>query len=250
MKFCPKCGAQLAGEAAFCDKCGANLSQTAAAPQAAPAAPVHKEGSGLGIAALVLSIIGFLTGFLGFGLVLDVIAIVLAALVLVKAKKQPIKTGTATGGLIVAILSIVLCGVILGPGLMKELNVPAESEMLTEARSVDFRELAIEKYENDAAYVEKYDGEILKVSGYVTNIDNDFGVTISWRLGNVYTFTEDEIERMGGDEFFAANWDISVEFADESVMQSLKNEEVITVVGVFNAGGINGTLEHAYLVTG
>ena len=74
-----------------------------------------------------------------------------------------------------------------------------------------------EKYENDAAYVEKYDGEILKVSGYVTNIDNDFGVTISWRLGNVYTFTEDEIERMGGDEFFAANWDISVEFADESV---------------------------------
>ena len=246
MKFCPKCGAQLADEAAFCDKCGANLSQTAAAPQAAPAAPVHKEGSGLGIAALVLSIIGFLTGFLGFGLVLDVIAIVLAALVLVKAKKQPIKTGS----LIVAILSIVLCGVILGPGLMKELNVPAESEMLTEARSVDFRELAIEKYENDAAYVEKYDGEILKVSGYVTNIDNDFGVTISWRLGNVYTFTEDEIERMGGDEFFAANWDISVEFADESVMQSLKNEEVITVVGVFNAGGINGTLEHAYLVTG
>ena len=69
-------------------------------------------------------------------------------------------------------------------------------------------------------------------------------------LHELFSKEMDEIERMGGDEFFAANWDISVEFADESVMQSLKNEEVITVVGVFNAGGINGTLEHAYLVTG
>ena len=103
MKFCPKCGAQLADEAAFCDKCGANLSQNRRRP-------CPQGGLRLGVAALVLSIIGFLTGFLGFGLVLDVIAIVLAALVLVKAKKQPIKTGTATGGLIVAILSVVLCG--------------------------------------------------------------------------------------------------------------------------------------------
>ena len=246
MKYCPKCGAQLADEAAFCDKCGANLGQPAAP---SGSVPVQKGGSAVGIAALILSILGFLTGFLGVGIALDVIAIVLAVVVFVQAKKKPMKTGTATGGLVVAVLSIVLCGITMGPALLEEMNVPSESEMLEQAKSVSFRELAIEKYENDAAYVEEYDGEILKVTGYVTNIDNDFGVTLSWRLGNIYSFTEDEIQRMGGDEFFAANWDITVNFQDESVMQSLTNEEEITVVGVFDTSGVNGTLNHAYLVT-
>ena len=49
MKYCPKCGAQLADEAAFCDKCGSALGQPAAP---AGSEPVRKEGSALGIAAL------------------------------------------------------------------------------------------------------------------------------------------------------------------------------------------------------
>lgn len=245
MKYCPKCGAQLADEAAFCDKCGANLGQPAAP---SGSAPVQKGGSVLGIAALILSILGFLTGFLGVGIALDVIAIVLAVVVFVQAKKKPMKTGTATGGLVVAVLSIVLCGITMGPALLKQMNVPSESEMLAEAQSVSFREMAIEKYENDVAFTEKYDGKILKVTGYVTDIDNDFGIDLSWRLGNTYSFTEDEMERMGGDDFFAASWDISVLFEDESVMSQLSKESEITVVGVFDASGISGTLEHAYLV--
>ena len=245
MKYCPKCGAQLADEAAFCDKCGANLGQPAAP---SGSAPVQKGGSALGIAALILSILGFLTGFLGVGIALDVIAIVLAVVVFVQAKKKPMKTGTATGGLVVAVLSIVLCGITMGPALLKQMNVPSESEMLAEAQSVSFREMAIEKYENDVAFTEKYDGKILKVTGYVTDIDNDFGIDLSWRLGNTYSFTEDEMERMGGADFFAASWDISVLFEDESVMSQLSKESEITVVGVFDASGISGTLEHAYLV--
>ena len=55
---------------------------------------------------------------------------------------------------------------------------------------------------------------------------------------------------MGGDEFFAANWDITVNFEDEDVMQTLKNEEEITVVGVFDGTMIEGALNHAYLVAG
>ena len=248
MKYCTKCGAQLSDEAVFCDKCGANLGQPAA--PAAEGGPVQKKGSALGVAALILSILGFLTGFLGVGIALDVIAIVLAVVVFVQAKKKPIKTGMATGGLIVAAVSIVLCGFLLGPSLLEEINVPSESEMLEQAESVSFRELAIEKYENDAAFVERYDGKILQVTGYVTDINDTFGVTLSWRLGDVYTFTVDEIERMGGDEFFAANWDITVNFEDEDVMQTLKNEEEITVVGVFDGTMIEGALNHAYLVAG
>lgn len=245
MKYCPKCGAQLADEAAFCDKCGTSLGQPAAP---SGSAPVQKGGSVLGIAALILSILGFLTGFLGVGIALDVIAIVLAVVVFVQAKKKPMKTGTATGGLVVAVLSIVLCGITMGPALLKQMNVPSESEMLAEAQSVSFREMAIEKYENDVAFTEKYDEKILKVTGYVTDISSS-GIVLSWRLGNTYTFTQDEMERMGGDEFFAATWDIRVSFEDESILPQLSKESEITVVGIFDAAG-SATLNHAYLVAG
>lgn len=244
MKYCPKCGAQLADEAAFCDKCGSALGQPAAP---AGSEPVRKEGSALGIAALILSILGFLTGFMGIGLVLDVIAIVLAVRVFVQAKKKPIKTGMATGGLVVAVLSILLCGVLLGPALWSELNKPSQEEMLAEATTVDLREMAIEHYENDAAFAEKYDGEILKVTGYVENISDWAGVKLVWTQENQNFFTNEELERMNGDAFFATQFSITVNFSNEEDMIHLEKGSEITVVGTFESFADN--LNDAYLVT-
>ena len=246
MKYCPKCGAQLADEAAFCDKCGTDLGQPAAPPEGG--GPVQKGGSGLSIAALILAILGFLTGFLGIGLVLDVIAIVLAVLVFIQAKKKPIKTGMATGGLIVAVLSILLCGVLLGPALWSELNKPSQEEMLAEATTVDLREMAIEHYENNAAFAEKYDGEILKVTGYVENISDWAGVTLVWTQENQNFFTNEELERMNGDAFFATQFDITVNFSNEEDMIRLEKGSEITVVGTFDS--FTDDLNDAYLVTG
>ena len=79
--FCPKCGTELKEETVVCPQCGAVVSP------AAPAAA--KESSGLAVAALVLSILGFLTGFLLIGMALDVVAIVLGVLVFRKARKTP-----------------------------------------------------------------------------------------------------------------------------------------------------------------
>ena len=245
MKYCTKCGAQLSDEAVFCDKCGANLGQPAA--PAAEGGPVQKKGSALGVAALILSIIGFLTGFLGIGVALDVIAIVLAVLVFVQAKKKPIQTGMATGGLVVAVLSILLCGVLLGPALWSELNKPSQEEMLAEATTVDLREMAIEHYENDAAFAEKYDGEILKVTGYVENISNWAGVKLVWTQENQNFFTNEELERMNGDAFFATQFSITVNFSNEEDMIHLEKGSEITVVGTFDSFVDN--LNDAYLVT-
>ena len=104
--FCPKCGAEVKDGLVVCKQCGNIVSPTA------------KESSGLGVAALVLSILGFLTGFLLIGMVLDVVAIVLAILVFRKAKKTSTKTGMALAGVIVAGFSLVLCLILFLPGLL------------------------------------------------------------------------------------------------------------------------------------
>lgn len=104
--FCPKCGAEVKDGLVVCQQCGNILS------------PAARENSGLGVAALVLSILGFLTGFLLIGMVLDVVAIVLAILVFRKAKKTSTKTGMALAGVIVAGFSLVLCLILFLPGLL------------------------------------------------------------------------------------------------------------------------------------
>lgn len=108
--FCPKCGAELKDGMVVCEKCGSVVSQSAG--------PETKTGSSLGVAALVLSILGFLTGFLLIGMVLDVVAIVLAVLAFRKAKSTPTKTGQAIAGAIVAAFSLVLCLILFLPGLL------------------------------------------------------------------------------------------------------------------------------------
>ena len=110
--FCPKCGTELKDGMVVCAKCGSVVVQAAE--------PESKTGSSLGVASLVLSILGFLTGFLLIGMVLDVVAIVLAVLVFRKAKKTSTKTGMALAGTIVAGVSLVLCLILFLPGLLDD----------------------------------------------------------------------------------------------------------------------------------
>lgn len=109
--FCPRCGTELKEGTAVCPQCGAVVS---------PVATAAKESSGLAVAALVLSILGFLTGFLLIGMALDVVAIVLGVLVFRKAGKTPTKTGMALAGIIVAAFSLVLCLILFLPGLLED----------------------------------------------------------------------------------------------------------------------------------
>lgn len=96
MKYCPKCGNEMADGATFCGNCGAKLG-------------AEQKGSVLAVVlrtlALVLSICGFLTGIFIIGLVLDIIAIVLAAISL----KLGGKNGKAISAITIAGLSLVLC---------------------------------------------------------------------------------------------------------------------------------------------
>lgn len=249
MKFCSKCGAELNDQAVFCDRCGTPVSQTensAPVGQNPTPVPAAKTNSGLSVAALVLSILGFLTGFLGIGMILDVIAIVLAIVVLVKARKKPLKKGMAIAGLLVSIISLVLCAVIILPTALGGLFMPSKEDMLEDAMNVDLRSYAIETYSNKAAVESKYQDQVCIVSGYVDNIQSD-SVTLVWHTGNSAYFTDEEIAKMDGDAFFASTFTLPVTFADDSELLNLSKGQEITVVGIMDTTFRN--LENAYLVT-
>lgn len=109
MKYCTNCGNPLADEAEDCEKCGNRVGQTAV-----QTAPPVKGTSGMGVVAFVLSIFGFLTGFLMIGVLLDLVSIVLGILVLRKAKKTPLKTGLPIAGIVISGVSIALCLLLFG----------------------------------------------------------------------------------------------------------------------------------------
>ena len=109
MKYCTKCGCEMEDDAVVCPKCG-NVAKVAQATTIAK--PV--KSSGIGIAALVFSIVGFMTGFIGVGILFDVIAIILAIIALVKSKRTSTKTGLSIAGLIIAGISLILMTFIFG----------------------------------------------------------------------------------------------------------------------------------------
>lgn len=60
--------------------------------------------SGLAITSLVLSIIGFLTGWLGLGVFFDLLGIVLGIIAIIIARKQNAACGIAIAGVVIGIL--------------------------------------------------------------------------------------------------------------------------------------------------
>ena len=116
MKFCSNCGKQLEDSATVCDACGTPTEQLPVpAPSSAPS-PV-KENPALGIVALILSIIGFLTGILTIGTYLDLLAILCSLFLLWESQEKSLKTNLSVAALVTASLSALTCIFILNQKL-------------------------------------------------------------------------------------------------------------------------------------
>ena len=71
--------------------------------------------NGLSITALVLSIVGFLTGWLGFGLFFDFLGVILGVIATVIGKKKNKPCGIAIAGIIVGAVGLGTMTLIFGP---------------------------------------------------------------------------------------------------------------------------------------
>ncbi len=103
MKYCSKCGCELEDNVVNCPKCGNAVVSVQATASNQPA-----QTSAMGLLAFVLSIIGFMTAFLLIGIFLDIAAIILAIITLIKSKNKPIQKAFPITGLVIAVLSLVL----------------------------------------------------------------------------------------------------------------------------------------------
>lgn len=112
MQFCPRCGARCEDGDRFCPTCGL------------PVSPAQTPASGLGVASMVLGIIGFLTGWCFVGVVPGILAIVLAVLHFC-ARPRLSGRGLAVAGLVLGILAVAAAVAVI---------------LLLSARSADFYE--------------------------------------------------------------------------------------------------------------
>ena len=103
--FCKICGAECPDSAEFCTACGVKLEAEVAAPVEVAETP-KKDGKGLGIASLILSIASIVC--CGGGGPLAIAALIMGIISSKKAKK-----GSATAGIIISIISLVI-GIITG----------------------------------------------------------------------------------------------------------------------------------------
>ena len=110
--FCTNCGAQCPDNSAKCQNCGAPLQSAQpqpAQPQPHPMYPVAPvvPGKGMGVASLVLGIISLvLFCFLPVSMPCGLIAIILGAVGMMKAKQAGMSNGTATAGLVCGCIAI------------------------------------------------------------------------------------------------------------------------------------------------
>ena len=163
MKYCTKCGSEMEDNAVVCPQCG-NVAKVAQAT--AIAKPV--KSSGIGIAALGLSIIGFMTGFIGIGILFDVIAVILAIIALMKSKRIPTKTGLPIAGLIIAGISLILMTFTFGSGYINNIFEVKNVEKMID----NIGQVTIESKEAITAAEEGYENlseeDKAKISNYET----------------------------------------------------------------------------------
>lgn len=174
-----------------------------------------KQNTGLGIAVFVLSIIGFITGILYIGIVFDIIAIILGIITLIIAKKHNYKIGLSLTGIIISICSILLMSIIiLAPYIY---NRPiSEDKLLESATKIEIEDIIITCQDNYVQAQNMYEGNIYIITGMVRKI-NDDGCDIV-PIGHPF-----------------ATIDISVKLAEKEDTMSIRENDIITVVGKINS---------------
>lgn len=143
-QFCTKCGAELEEGQEFCCQCGQNV-------KIANSSSNRKEKD-IAVVSLILSIMGFLTGFFYVGIAFDIISIILAIIIFVKSKSKPIKINSAVASTIISTISLILCIVMFWPTTpSKELlnDVKEHYSNGEYQKAIDIANDLIEKYPDE-----------------------------------------------------------------------------------------------------
>lgn len=223
MKYCSKCGNQLEEGATTCSKCGNVI------------APVKKNNSPLGIIAFIAALFAGLLfapkEYAFFGFSLEVIAVILAVLVLMISKRRALKTGLPIAAICLALLFSGLY-FSLGTWSLQEmmpsfsnavsnLGTKTRGELENDAVTLSLDTIASMNHENDARFSENYNGKACIISGYISDISGDHAV-------------------------FQSDTYVSINFVNKEDLLSLNKGDFVTVIGIIDSNSGYTFLENAY----
>ena len=213
---CPQCNtpmdvSSVIGNQARCPNCQTVVTFPVSPPQAATAVPLAAvpiqvpadmsvrtpiKTCGMAVASLVLGIIGFLTSFIGIGVIFGIIALILGLVALSKIRKNPMElsgSGMAIAGSIFGGLPIVfipLYALIAIPNFVALRSKAYDASAQSAGRNA---KLAEEVYYNDHGgdISGGYTSNLRDLLVYDRNLSDDLSVTFSFVKCDTsgYTFT-------------------------------------------------------------
>lgn len=177
-----------------------------------------KQGSGLGIASLVLGILGFLTGIFGIGIFLDVIAIILGVIAIISKKN---KKGLAIAGVIISVVSILFVVLFVNvfsdknKDQVKKVEASTEESVSGETKDIESSKAETNDIIEVSETVESYnvgdivEGKYSKIT-YISCTDYDSGNEfIQPKDGNKYIQLEFEFENIGDSDQFVSTFEFN-----------------------------------------
>lgn len=232
-----------------------------------------KESNGLGIASMVLGIIGLLLSCLVIGIVPAIVGLILGIIAICQSSKV---NGSAVAGVVCAIIAMIFCSLMIfstidssdedeteGKEVVSyeetleeaEENKDAEKEVKeddakssnqktdkkeynsSECIEITSTELISDYNDNQVKCDRAYDGKMLKVTGEVTSVGTDI-------LDNVYVCLGSDTEfTFVGIQCYAKNKET------EDLIAELKEGDIITVYGKGECGSLSFSLRNAEILS-
>ena len=223
MKYCSKCGNQLEERETICSKCGNVV------------VPAKKNQSPLGIIAFIVALFaGLLFGpkeYALYGISLEIIAVILAVLVLIRSKHRGLKTGLPIAAICVSVL---FSGLYFSQGTWSfqeiipsfsnaasNFGTKTRDELQDDAVTLSLDTIASMNRENEARFSESYNGKACIISGYISDISGDHAV-------------------------FQSDTYVSINFVNKEDLLSLNKGDFVTVIGIIDSDRGFTFLENAY----
>lgn len=184
---CVECGFVGWSDVEYCKACGAPLHQprSHSLPSVSTDYAPETEKKGMAIAALVLGIVSFLTlGFLGIG---AIVGIILAAIAMSRAKREPWKfggRGMAIAGLVLCIVSLValpfigIVAAIAIPNLLASRRAANEGSAISSMRKISSAEQMYHAKFDKYGTLNELHEELLIDPQLATGIKNGYSFTV------------------------------------------------------------------------
>lgn len=204
MSYCSKCGNEILDEAVICPNCGCKIQEIS-----------KRHNNGMDIATLILGIIGFLTGWLGIGILFDVIAIILGLVALMKAKKHKAKKGISTAGIIIAAISLAMMLFLMG-NPFSETQKPIIVNNYGETEYLSADELKNLYESNAVSFDDKYKGAKITIVDVVHSVESERELTLKSSF----------------------DWDVELAFSQD-IMKNLKKGDKVRVEGKISSAFVD-----------